>query len=102
MNALTARMTLEALELPPGAAVTVTGAAETVGGYAVQRAKAAGLTVIADAADKDRDLVAGLGADHVLPRGDGFAARVRETASWWCGRCHRRRGDERSGRRSGT
>ena len=34
--------------------------------------------MIADAADEDRDLVIGLGADHVLPRGDGFAERVRE------------------------
>ena len=49
-----------------------------VGGYAVQLAKAAGLTVIADAADKDRDLVTGPGPDHVLPRGDQFAERVRE------------------------
>lgn len=78
MNALTARMALDALELSPGATVAVTGAAGAVGGYAVQLAKAAGLTVIADAADKDRDLVIGLGADHVLPRGDGFAERVRE------------------------
>jgi NADPH2:quinone reductase len=78
MNALTARMALDALELPPGATVAVTGAAGAVGGYAVQPAKAAGLTVIADAADKDRDLVTGLGPDHVLPRGDRFAERVRE------------------------
>lgn len=78
MNALTARMALEALELPPGATVAVTGAAGAVGGYAVQLAKAAGLTVIADAAQTDRDLVIGLGADHVLPRGDGFAERVRD------------------------
>jgi NADPH:quinone reductase-like Zn-dependent oxidoreductase len=34
--------------------------------------------VIADAADKDRDLVAGLGPDHALPLGDGFAEQVRE------------------------
>ena len=47
---------------------------DAVGGYAVGLAKADGLIVIADAAEKDRDLV----ADHVLPRGDGFAERVRE------------------------
>lgn len=47
----------------------MTGAASAIGGYAVQLAKAAGLTVIADAADKDRDLVTGLGPDHMLPRG---------------------------------
>jgi NADPH2:quinone reductase len=78
MNALTARMALEALEVSPRATVAVTGAAGAVGGYAVQLAKAAGLTVIADAAETDRDLVIGLGADHVLPRGDGFAERVRD------------------------
>jgi NADPH:quinone reductase-like Zn-dependent oxidoreductase len=78
MNALTARTALDALELAPGATVAVTGAAGAVGSYAVQLARAAGLTVIADAADKDRDLVAGLGPDHVLPLGDGFAEQVRE------------------------
>ncbi|MCX5059689.1 zinc-binding dehydrogenase [Streptomyces sp. NBC_00452] len=78
MNALTARMALDALEPAPGATVAVTGAAGAVGGYAVQLAKAAGLTVIADAAQMDRDLVIGLGADHVLPRGDQFAERVRD------------------------
>lgn len=56
----------------------MTGAAGAVGGYAVQLAKAAGLTVIADAAETDRDLVIGLGADHVLPRGDQFAERARD------------------------
>ncbi|MFC9912885.1 NADP-dependent oxidoreductase [Streptomyces sp. NPDC127197] len=71
MNALTARTGLDALQLAPGAA----GA---VGGYAVELAKAEGLTVVADAAEKDRDLVTGFGADHVLERGDGFAGRVRE------------------------
>lgn len=56
----------------------MTGAAGGIGGYAIQLAKAAGLTVIADAAQKDRDLVASLGADHVLPRGDGFPVEVRQ------------------------
>ncbi|MGW3942626.1 NADP-dependent oxidoreductase [Streptomyces phaeochromogenes] len=78
MNALTARMALDVLEPVPGATVAVTGAAGAVGGYAVQLAKAAGLTVIADAAQADRDLVIALGADHVLPRGDQFAERVRD------------------------
>ncbi|NYD69358.1 zinc-binding dehydrogenase [Herbiconiux flava] len=78
MAALTALMGVEALDLAPGATVAVTGAAGGIGGYAIQLAKTAGLTVIADAADKDRDLVASLGADHVLPRGDGVPAAVRE------------------------
>lgn len=78
MAALTALMGLEALALAPSATVAVTGAAGGIGGYAIQLAKAAGLTVIADAADKDRDLVVSLGADDVLPRGDGFADGVRQ------------------------
>ncbi|MFI9834749.1 zinc-binding dehydrogenase [Streptomyces sp. NPDC051913] len=41
-------------------------------------AKAAGLTVIADAAKEDRDLVLGLGADQMLLRGARSAGRVRE------------------------
>ncbi|EFV14120.1 alcohol dehydrogenase catalytic domain-containing protein [Segniliparus rugosus] len=80
MNAITARDALEKLELASGATVAVTGAAGAVGGYAVQLAKARGFTVVADAADKDRALVQALGADHIVPRGDGFAARVRALA----------------------
>lgn len=78
MNGLTARLALDTLGLPPGRVLAVTGAAGAMGGYAVQLAKADGLTVIADAAETDEDLVTGLGADVVLPRGPGFAARVRE------------------------
>jgi NADPH2:quinone reductase len=72
MAGLTALMGVDALDLPPGSTVAVTGAAGGIGGHAIQLANAAGLTVIADAADKDRVLVASLGADHVLSRGDGF------------------------------
>ncbi|MGM7671394.1 NADP-dependent oxidoreductase [Microbacterium sp. A93] len=78
MNGLTARLALDTLGLPPGSVLAVTGAAGAMGGYAVQLAKADGLTVIADAAEKDEELVVGLGADVVLPRGEEFAARVRE------------------------
>ncbi|MFI7025600.1 zinc-binding dehydrogenase [Micromonospora sp. NPDC049900] len=77
MNALTARMALDALHLAPGQTVAVTGAAGAVGGYAVQLARADGVTVIADASDRDRDLVAGFGADHIVARGAGFADHVR-------------------------
>jgi NADPH:quinone reductase-like Zn-dependent oxidoreductase len=69
MNGLTARMALDLLELPAGATVAVTGAAGAVGGYVVQLATADGFRVIADAADKDEQLVKDLGADVVLPRG---------------------------------
>lgn len=78
MNGLTARLALDTLDLEPGSVLAVTGAAGAMGGYAVQLAKADGLTVIADASEADRELVTSLGADVVLPRGEGFAARVRE------------------------
>lgn len=77
MNAMTARLSLDALALTPGQTLAVTGAAGAYGGYVVQLAKADGLTVIADAKDGDVELVKSLGADHVLPRGAGFADAVR-------------------------
>ena len=78
MNGLTARLSLDQLALPPGGTLAVTGAAGAYGGYVVQLAKADGLVVVADAAERDAELVRSLGADLVLPRGDGFAARVRQ------------------------
>lgn len=77
MNGLTARLTLDLLALQPGQTLAVTGAAGCYGGFVVQLAKADGLRVVADASETDRDLVAELGADVVLPRGDGFAKAVR-------------------------
>ena len=78
MNGLTARLALDVLDLRPGQTLAVTGAAGAFGGYVVQLAKADGLTVVADASPADEKLVLALGADVVLPRGEGFAARVRE------------------------
>lgn len=78
MNGLTARLALDTLDLAPGSVLVVTGAAGALGGYAVQLAEADGLTVVADAAAEDEELVTGLGADVVLRRGAGFAERVRE------------------------
>ena len=77
MNGLTARQSLDQLALTPGQTLAVTGAAGAYGGYVVQLAKADGLTVIADASDADAALVAALGADIVVARGDDFAAKVR-------------------------
>lgn len=77
MNGLTARLTLDLLGLAPGAVLAVTGAAGAYGGYVVELAKADGLTVVADAAPADEDLVRSLGADHVVPRGDDVAERIR-------------------------
>lgn len=78
MNGLTARLTLDLLGLRAGGTLAVTGAAGAYGGYVVQLAKAEGLRVIADAAPADEELVRGLGADIVVPRGADVAARVRE------------------------
>ncbi|TGZ11730.1 NADP-dependent oxidoreductase [Streptomyces rhizosphaericola] len=78
MNAATARLALDRLAVPGGGVIAVTGAAGAVGGFAVELAGADGLTVVADASARDRDLVLGLGADRVVERGPGFADRVRE------------------------
>ncbi|MUL41150.1 NADP-dependent oxidoreductase [Streptomonospora sp. PA3] len=78
MNGLTARLALDRMALEPGATLAVTGAAGAFGGYIIQLAKAEGLRVIADAAPEDERLVRELGADAVVPRGDGVADRIRE------------------------
>jgi len=80
MNGLTARLSLDQLALRPGQTLAVTGAAGCYGGYVVQLAKAAGVRVIADASEKDEQLVADLGADVVVRRGDDIAARIRAVA----------------------
>lgn len=77
MNGLTAVQALDELAIPAGGTLAVTGAAGTLGNYAVQLARQRGLTVIADAAEKDRELVASLGADHIVERGDDVAERIR-------------------------
>ena len=66
LNALTARNSLDALALPPGATVLVTGAAGSVGGYITQLAYAEGLHVIA---------LAGF-----IPRGADVVAEARALA----------------------
>jgi NADPH:quinone reductase len=78
MNALTARLALDTLGLAPGQTVAVTGAAGAFGGYVVQLAKADRLTVVADAAEADEELVRSLGADVVVRRGDDVARRIRD------------------------
>ena len=78
MNGLTARLSLDLLKLSPGQVIAVTGAAGAYGGYVIQLAKAEGLTVIADASEADEKLVASLGADIVVQRGDDVASRIRE------------------------
>ena len=78
MNGLTARLSLDLLQLSPGQVIAVTGAAGAYGGYVIQLAKTEGLTVIADVSEKDEKLVQSLGADIVVRRGDDVASRIRE------------------------
>jgi NADPH2:quinone reductase len=77
MNGLTAIQMLELAGLERGQTLAVTGAAGLLGNYVVQLAKAAGITVVADSSEKDQPLVRSLGPDHIVPRGDDFAASVR-------------------------
>jgi NADPH:quinone reductase-like Zn-dependent oxidoreductase len=78
MNGLTARMSLDLLNLSRGQTIAVTGAAGAYGGYVIQLAKAEGLVVIADASEKDEQLVKSLGADIVVRRGNDVANKIRE------------------------
>ncbi|MFD7658996.1 NADP-dependent oxidoreductase [Actinosynnema sp. NPDC059797] len=78
MNGLTALLGLDLLGLRPGAALAVTGGAGLLASYVAPLAKEAGLVVVADAKPEDEELVRGFGADHVVPRGDGFVDAVRE------------------------
>jgi NADPH2:quinone reductase len=77
MNALTARLALDALDLAAGQTLAVTGAAGALGGYVIQLAKADGLHVVADASPADEALVRSLGADIVVARGDDVATDLR-------------------------
>lgn len=80
MNALTARRALDLLALGTGRTLAVTGAAGTLGGYLVQLAVHDGLRVLADAAEKDEELVRSFGAEVVMRRGEDIAERIREIA----------------------
>ena len=76
MNGLTALLSLELLGLSSGQTIAVTGAAGLYGSYIIQVSKNMGLQVVADAAEKDIDLVKSFGADHIVPRGDGVADNI--------------------------
>jgi NADPH:quinone reductase-like Zn-dependent oxidoreductase len=80
MNAMTARLAVDALGLTSGDRIGVTGAAGAFGGYVVQLAHADGLIVLADAKAEDEELVRRLGATEVVERGADVAARFRKVA----------------------
>ncbi|MGC0330333.1 NADPH:quinone reductase-like Zn-dependent oxidoreductase [Streptomyces sp. SAI-170] len=90
LNALTAAQALDLLDLRPGQSLLVTGAAGAVGGFAVQLAAHAGVTVTGLAREADEDLVRSLGASAFLTEGiaSGFdavldAAVLGERALAW-------------------
>jgi NADPH:quinone reductase len=78
MNGLTALHGLDLLALSADRTLAVTGGAGLLASYVIAIAKNRGLRVLADAFPHDAELVRSFGADLVLPRGDGLAARVRE------------------------
>tara|TARA_X000000368_G_scaffold113265_1_gene88316 strand:+ start:213 stop:1151 length:939 start_codon:yes stop_codon:yes gene_type:complete len=78
MNSLTARLSLDLLALKKGEVLAVTGSPGAYGGYVVQLAKADGLTVIADSNESDEELLKSLGVDLIIPRGEGYAERIRQ------------------------
>lgn len=77
MNALTARNALDALSLPAGSTVLVTGAAGAVGAYTVALAHDDGLTAVALAAPGDELFLRAQGATQFVRRGAEAAADVR-------------------------
>jgi NADPH:quinone reductase-like Zn-dependent oxidoreductase len=81
MNGLTAMLSLELLGLDAGQSLVVTGGAGLLASYAIPLAKERGLRVIADAQPADEALVRSLGADVVLPRGEGFPVAVRDVVA---------------------
>jgi NADPH:quinone reductase-like Zn-dependent oxidoreductase len=78
MNGLTARLSLDLLNLNKGQIIAVTGGPGAYGGYAIQLAKADGLIVIADSNEQDIDLLKNLGVDHIIPRGKNFVEEIKK------------------------
>lgn len=80
MSALTAHVALDTLNLKPGQTLGVTGGAGAVGGYAIELAAQRNLEIIADAAEKDKELLESFGADIVVPRSDEPAKQFKQAA----------------------
>ncbi|GIJ43167.1 NADPH:quinone reductase [Virgisporangium aliadipatigenens] len=76
LNAQTASQALDLLDLPAGATLAVTGAAGSVGGYAVELAIHRGLRVVAIAGAADEEWLRGRGATFVR-RADAVGDAVR-------------------------
>ena len=78
MNSLTARLSLDLLNLTPGQVIAVTGGPGAYGGYVIQLAKCDGLIVIADSSDSDESLLRDLGVDIIISREKSFTDQIRE------------------------
>ena len=78
MNSLTARLSLDLLNLTPGQVIAVTGGPGAYGGYVIQLVKCDGLIVIADSSDSDESLLKDLGVDIIISREKGFVDQIRE------------------------
>ena len=78
MNSLTARLSLDLLNLKSGQIIAVTGGPGAYGGYVIQLAKADGLIVIADSSDSDESLLKDLGTDIIISREKSFVDQIRE------------------------
>lgn len=71
LNGLTAWRAVDELNLTPGQNVVVTGAAGTVGGFALELLLRRGARVIAAVSERDRAAMLALGAAEVVAREDG-------------------------------
>ena len=78
LNGLTAIQALDALALPAGQTILVTGAAGGLGGFGTELAAMRGLRVIAAAGDADEEHVRDLGAAEFVPRSAHLATAVRD------------------------
>ena len=78
MNGLTARLSLDLLDLKKGNIIAVTGGPGAYGGYVIQLAKADGLNVLADSNEKDIQLLKDLGVDYIIPREKNFVEEVKK------------------------
>jgi NADPH2:quinone reductase len=72
LNALTARQSLDLLDLERGQTLLITGASGAVGSFATQLAAQDGIRVLALCSEGDEEWVASLGAAEVLPRSTDF------------------------------
>ena len=78
LNGLTAWRAIDELSPAAGETLVITGAAGSVGGFALELALARGVRVFAAVYERDRDAVLALGAsDVVTPEEGGLAATVR-------------------------